>query len=71
MTAARDFNGSLLCIGDKVIFIVSATYNKSRLCSGTITSLHEGSCVIDFEDSIGAARKANRQCCNVVLKRNT
>lgn len=69
MTTARDFNGSLLCIGDKVIFTVDS-YDKSRLCLGTITSLHEDTCVIEYEDGIGSSRKANRQCCNVVLKRN-
>jgi hypothetical protein len=37
--------------------------------SGTIESLYEAKCIIEYEDINGATRSAIRECSKVVLKK--
>ena len=62
ITEVKDFNGTPVHVGDKVVYI-EKTYCTSKLAFGTVTGLSKGfgkDCVV-IEDDIGFKSKPTSQ----------
>lgn len=66
---ARDHLGQRLYVGDYVLFYLNVHGSEHRMESGTIESLYEAKCIIEYKDINGATRSAIRECSKVVLKK--
>lgn len=62
LTEVKDFNGTPVHVGDKVVYIAK-TYCTSELAFGTVTGLSKvfGKECVEIEDDIGFKRKSTSQ----------
>lgn len=62
LTEVKDFNGTPVHVGDKIVYIAK-TYCTSELAFGTVTGLSKvfGKKCVEIEDDIGFKRKSTSQ----------